>query len=86
MEFQSNKFIVLIQQCGLFIVVCFAIWLLVKFRAFFNSPILWFLIAFVVFILCCGGIVFNILRKPAYYHKTKGNKGEIQYEYFSKGV
>lgn len=57
-----------------------------KFRFVLMNPMSWFIIACLVFLICCGGIVHNILHHVPLTGVSRGANGEIEYEYISTGV
>eukprot|EP00826_Nyctotherus_ovalis_P012706 TRINITY_DN13385_c0_g2_i1.p1 TRINITY_DN13385_c0_g2~~TRINITY_DN13385_c0_g2_i1.p1 ORF type:complete len:122 (+),score=23.49 TRINITY_DN13385_c0_g2_i1:521-886(+) len=59
---------------------------MVRFRWIISIPVSWLVIAFVVFLVCCGGTVHNILHKTPLMGVTKSKSGQTEYEYFSTGV
>lgn len=59
--------------------------LLVVAKDVLNKPMTWFIISLIVFLVCCGGIVHNILHNAPLYGRHKNDKGEIEYEYISTG-
>jgi hypothetical protein len=59
---------------------------LIKYRWILSIPIGWIIIAFLAFLLCCGGTVHNILHNAPLIGVTKSKTGETEYEYISTGV
>jgi len=62
------------------------LYILITFRWIISIPITWLVIAFFVFLLCCGGTVHNILHKAPLMGVKKSKSGETEYEYISTGV
>lgn len=60
--------------------------LVIKARAIIMEPISWFVLAILVFLICCGGVVHNILHHAPMSGHHKNEQGEIEYEYISTGV
>ena len=60
--------------------------LLIKGRFILMKPASWFILSCIVFLICCGGVVHNILHHAPMAGTTRGPNGEIEYEYISTGV
>lgn len=59
----------------------------IKFRWVIAHPISWLVVAFLVFFICCGGTVHNILHHAPLTGATRSKTtGQIEYEYISTGV
>jgi len=58
----------------------------IKFRWILKNPVSWFVIACTVFLICIGGVVYNILHKAPMHGIKKSDSGELEYEYISTGV
>ena len=58
----------------------------IKFRWILMKPMSWFIISCVVFLICCGGVVHNVLHKVPFAGVSKSASGALEYEYISTGV
>lgn len=58
----------------------------IRFRWILSIPVSWLVVAFVVFLVCCGGTVHNILHRTPLMGVTKSKSGQTEYEYISTGV
>ena len=59
---------------------------LIKLRFIIMNPISWFVLSCGVFLICCGGVMHNILHHVPLSGAHRNDQGEIEYEYISTGV
>ena len=56
-----------------------------KLRPVISNPVAWFVFACGIFFVCCGGITYNILKKPLLVGKTNTKTG-LEYKFISTDV
>lgn len=83
---KKNAFSSLIKMLILISALGSVLYIGIKLRWIISIPISWLVIASIVFLLCCGGTVHNILHKTPLMGLTKTKSGQTEYEYFSTGV
>jgi len=72
----------------LFILLVFGglLFIVIKYRHIISYPFTWLTVALIVYLLCCGGIVHNILHGSHFVGTRRSKTGEIEYEFIAKRV
>ena len=76
---------IFIENLSFLFAALLVIILVFKLRHFIAYPYVWFGLACIVYIICCGGTVHNIIKKVHIIGHSKTNEGE-KFQFFSTEV